>query len=188
MSDLIERTTRGIFRDLMTDSTKPGIGAAFQDEGFAPNPDCTYQDTSVRRALTQAYLEAVDWTDPGHVSRFLRAVERLLHGWERQHIEKLWRSLRRDGYDVDEATGQITTIGPRLTIDSLTDLADPSAIREQLDRIRRAANDDSATAIGSADEMGEARGRQAGLPQHPVHRKACPRHNTPTPPIAGRRW
>ncbi len=56
MSDLVARTTRGIFSDLMTRST---IGAAFQDEGIAPNPGCTYQDTSVRRETTQAYPEVV---------------------------------------------------------------------------------------------------------------------------------
>jgi hypothetical protein len=41
--DLVGRTTRGIFRDLMTGSTVGAIETAFQDEGFAPNPDCHYQ-------------------------------------------------------------------------------------------------------------------------------------------------
>jgi len=40
--ELISRTTRGLFRDLMTNSTVGRIGAAFQDEGFAPSSDCTY--------------------------------------------------------------------------------------------------------------------------------------------------
>lgn len=39
--DLISRTTRGLFRDLMIGSTLGEIGAAFQDELFAPNPDST---------------------------------------------------------------------------------------------------------------------------------------------------
>jgi hypothetical protein len=33
--ELISRTTRGLFRSLMTGSTVGEIGAAFQDEGFA---------------------------------------------------------------------------------------------------------------------------------------------------------
>jgi hypothetical protein len=85
---LVSRTTRGIFRDLMTNSTVGAISAAFQDEGFAPNPDPTCQDSSVRRETTPSYLDAVDWTDSGHVSRFLRAVERLLHEFEAQHLGK----------------------------------------------------------------------------------------------------
>lgn len=156
MTDLIGRTTRGIFRDLTTSSTVGAIDAAFQDERFAPNPDCRYQDSSVRRETTQAYLEAVDWTDPAHVSRFLRVAERLLHGWEAQHLTQFWQSLRRDGYDVDHVTGQISPRGPKLTIDSLSKITDPSAIREQLDRIRRSANDDPALAIGTAKELVES--------------------------------
>ena len=38
MPDLVGRATRGLFRDLMTDSTLGQIAAAFEDEGFAPNP------------------------------------------------------------------------------------------------------------------------------------------------------
>ncbi len=64
MSELISRTTRGLFRDLMTGSTLGEIGAAFQDELFAPNSDSAYEDSSVRRTLTQEYLDSVDWTDP----------------------------------------------------------------------------------------------------------------------------
>lgn len=156
MTDLIGRTTRGIFRDLTTDSTVSAIDRAFQDEGFAPNPDSTYQDSSVRRETTQSYLEAVTWSDPTHVARFLRVVERLLHGWDQQSLGKFWQTLRRDGYDVNESTGQVTSVGPRLSIESLSNISDPSAIREQLDRIRRATSDDPALAVGSAKELIES--------------------------------
>ncbi len=156
MSDLISRTTRGIFRQLMTSSTVGAIGAAFQDEGFASYPDCTYEDSSIRRMTTQSYLDAVNWSDPGHVARFLRAAERLLHGWEAQYLTQFRHSLRRDGYDVDDDTGRITPTGPPLAIASLAKVTDPSAIREQLDRIRRAVNDDPALAIGSAKELIES--------------------------------
>ncbi len=140
----------------MTSSTQGEIASAFQDEGFAPNADCAYQDSSVRRELTQSYLEAVNWSEPTHVQRFIRVAERLLHGWEPQHLEKFWRSLQRDGYDVDRATGQITTAGLRLSIASLARVKDPSAIREQLDRIRRAVEDDPALAVGGAKELIES--------------------------------
>ena len=54
MNDLINGTTRGLFRDLMTDSTVGAISTAFQDEGFAPDPDSAYQDTSIRRVTTRS--------------------------------------------------------------------------------------------------------------------------------------
>jgi hypothetical protein len=142
MTDLVGRTTRGVFRDLMTASTVGAINTAFQDEGFMPDPDCRYEDSSVRRRTTQSYLETVDWTDPREVGRFLRVAERLLNGWEPQCLSHFHQSLRRDGYQVDEQTGQITPIGPQLSIESIARLADPSAIREGFERIRRAISDD----------------------------------------------
>jgi hypothetical protein len=53
VNDLISRTTRGLFRDLMTGSTVGEIGAAFQDQLFVLRTTCPYQDSSVRRTLTQ---------------------------------------------------------------------------------------------------------------------------------------
>ena len=70
--ELISRTTRGLFRSLMTASTVGAIASAFQDEGFVPDPDCGYQDGSIRRQTTQEYLDAIDWSDPGQVRRALR--------------------------------------------------------------------------------------------------------------------
>ena len=155
-NELISRTTRGIFRDLMTDTTLGAIGTAFQDEGFAPNHDCTYEDSSQRRTATQAYLEAVDWTDAGHIRRVLRVFERLLHGYDPEYTRNFINALRRDGYLVDKETGHITPVGPHFPTGSLADLKDPSAIREQLNRIQRAVIDDPALAVGSAKELIES--------------------------------
>lgn len=158
MPELVGRTTRGLFRDLMTGSTVGQIAAAFQDEGFAPNPDCSWSDSSVRRIEAQSYLESVAWTDPGHVRRFLNATERLLAGWpaESLTLQQFHQSLRRDGYQVDDRTGQITATRVPLSIGSAAHLRDPSAIQEGLERIRRAVSDDPALAIGSAKELIES--------------------------------
>jgi Abortive infection C-terminus len=154
--ELISRTTHGLFRSLMTGTTLGEIGAAFEDEGFASNPDCTYEDSSVRRQSTQAYLEAVDWSDPRRVALALRVFERLLHGYDAQYTEQFRHSLRRDGYVTDPDTGHITPAGPQFATASLAALKDPSAIREQLDRIQRAIADDPALAVGSAKELIES--------------------------------
>jgi hypothetical protein len=154
--ELISRTTRGLFRQLMTGSTLGEISAAFEDEGFAPDPDCTYEDSSVRRQSTQAYLDAIDWTDPRRVMLALRVFERLLHGFEDRYTEQFRQSLRRDGYVTDPSSGHITAAGPQFAAASLAGLKDPSAIREQLDRIQRAIADDPALAVGSAKELIES--------------------------------
>lgn len=168
VNELIGRTTRGLFRDLMTDSTYGAIGAAFEDEGFAPNPDCTYENSSVRRTRTQEYLEAIDWTDARHVDRVLRVFERLLRGYEPQRTRNFHNALRRDGYVVDDDTGHISPVGPRISLSSLSQLGDPSAIHQQLGRTQRAALDDPALAIGTAKELVESTAKvvlkERGLP------------------------
>ena len=168
MSDLVSRTTRGLFRDLMTGSTLGEIGAAFQDESFAPSPDCGYEDSSVRRTLTQEYLEAVDWTSDEQVTRVLRVFERLVHGFDPQSSARFLNSLRRDGYLLDADTGHIAPTGPRFSLVSLDNLSDASAIRQQLDRIQRAVLDDPALAVGSAKELVESAAKvvltERGLP------------------------
>jgi hypothetical protein len=95
-------------------------------------------------------------TDPREVGRFLRVAERLLNGWEPQCLSHFHQSLRRDGYQIDEQTGQITPVGPQLSIESIARLADPSAVREGFERIRRAISDDPALAVGSAKELIES--------------------------------
>src|ERR1035437_3094058 len=159
MADLISRTTRGMFRDLMTNSTWGRISAAFQDEGFAPNPDCTYEDSSVRRQRTQSYLEGIDWRSPDQVGRALRVFERLLHDFRDQETQQLRDSLTRDGCIVDPFTGRITApepSGPYFREESLSGLTDPAAIRDHLDRIQRSIGGDPAAAIGSAKELIES--------------------------------
>jgi Abortive infection C-terminus len=155
-AELISRTTRGLFRSLMTGSTLAEISTAFEDEGFAPDPDCTYEDSSVRRQSTQAYLDAIDWSDPRRVMLALRVFERLMHGFEASYTDQFRQSLRRDGYITDPASGHISAPGPQFAAASLAGLKDPSAIREQLDRIQRAIADDPALAVGSAKELIES--------------------------------
>jgi hypothetical protein len=87
---------------------------------------------------------------PGEGGLFLRVAERLLHGWEAQQLSQFRQSQRRDGYQVDVWTGQITPAGPRLSMESIAKLADPSAIHEGFERIRRAISDDPAHSQSAA--------------------------------------
>lgn len=167
--DLISTTTRGLFRDLMTDIPVGAITTAFQDEGFPPNPDCTYSDSSVRSTTTQEYLESVDWSDPGHIKRVLRVFERLLDGSEDGRIlQRFRRSLGRDGYLYDLETSEITGTGARLSGGALAGLRDPAAIQEQLERIQRAMQHDPALVVGTAKELIESTAKtvlsERGLP------------------------
>lgn len=153
--ELISRSTRGRFRTLMTASTDGQIRAAFQDEGFAPNPDSSWDDGSVRRTTTQHHLEAVDWTDHTHVTRALRVMARLMEDFDDQYSEPVLKALRGDGCQIDERriTIAATAALPRIPLDGLRD---PTAILDNLDRIQRAISDDPAQAVGSAKELIES--------------------------------
>lgn len=168
--DLIRRVSRDLFRNLMKDEgTIALINRAFQGVGFdEPSPADSREELGQRRGLTQAYLDAVDWTDTRQVGLALRAFEWLLHGSRGPDVDNFFASLRRDGYVVDPPTGRITSAGPRFPTGSLANLKDPSAIREHLDRIQHAVVDDPALAIGSAKELIESTAKVAlterGLP------------------------
>lgn len=157
-AELISSTTRGQFRDLTTGSTHGRISAAFQDEGFAPNPDSSWDDGSVRRTTTQHYLESVNWTDHDHVTRALRAMARLMDEFEDRWVEPVRKALRRDGCQID-ADGTITPPTPPaapLPQIPLDGLRDPDAILDHLHRIHRAGDEDPALVIGSAKELIES--------------------------------
>jgi hypothetical protein len=79
-----------------------------------------------------------------------------MRGFEAGYTEQFRQSLRRDGYIADPGSGHIRAAGPQFAAASLAGLKDPSAIREQLDRIQRAIADDPALAVGSAKSSSRA--------------------------------
>jgi len=153
--ELVTRRARRAFREIAPAIVCREIDSIWQDEGFAPGP--SNEETGERRNLYQRYLDSVDWTDAGHVMRALRAFEETARQVEPQYAKDAFDRLRADGYRVDDR-GRVT--GVRVTTlraGALADLKDPSAIRDNLDRIQRAVADgDDAQAIGSAKELVES--------------------------------
>ncbi|MEU4711636.1 abortive infection family protein [Nocardia salmonicida] len=163
---LISPATRRVFREIAPGIVLREIDGLWQDEGFAPGP---YPEdlSGERRSQFQSYLNAVDWTDRGHVQRALRVFERLLvHGGDLDAIRK---ELDRDGYILDN-NGRITPKPTGHLRDSaIAATQDPSAIRDHLERIARAvADEDPAQVIGSAKELIESTAKivlvERGLP------------------------
>lgn len=160
----MSRTTLGAFRSLMTDSTVGTIQAAFQDEGFAPNPNCTYQDSSSRRITTEEYLSNINWQEPRIYDRVIPVFQRLLGSVKpgdstyRSGWDTFVGLMARDGWDVDD-NGIITAKHDPLLLapEAIATLSDASAIHEQLERLRRAASaGDPPAVIGSAKELVES--------------------------------
>ena len=161
MSDLVTRGTRGRFRTLATDSTVGAISTAFQDEGFAPNHDSTYEDSSVRRVTAQQYMESVDWTDHRQVACALRAMERVVEDYSEEHAGKFWAALESEGYHRHFETGRLILPEQppervQLPEGSLAGLTDPAVIKSHLRRIHGSIETDPELAIGSAKELIES--------------------------------
>ena len=166
--ELVSQGTRRTVRDLMSNTVLREIDAMWQDEGFAPGPEPDPPVGGQRVSLFQSYLDTVDWTDPGHVRRALRVFEVALHDFQPEDLTRAARLFGRDGYLLED--GRITG-GPVIVLREgvLSGLTDPAAIREHLDRIARAIeDDDAAQAIGSAKELIESTAKvvlhERGLP------------------------
>jgi hypothetical protein len=164
--DLVSERTRIAVRDLMSDVTLREIDQMWQDELFPPAED-PEPVGGQRVTRWQGYMDLVDWTDAGHVSRALRVFEVALRPWLTPPagytwglevaIPRLRRLLERDGYTYTD-TGRI--VGGRTQVVSKTllrDLSDPAVIQDHLDRIAHAIErDDPALVIGSAKELIES--------------------------------
>ncbi|UGT70795.1 abortive infection family protein [Nocardia gipuzkoensis] len=178
-SELVNKRTREAVRDQMSGTVLREVDEMWQDELFAPPEQDPEPVGGERVTRFQGYLDQVDWTDPGQVSRALRVFEVALrhlfhHPWApdwdpSENIERLRRLFARDGYTFDNQ-GRITG-GPPIVLrrEDLGDLRDATVIFEHLDRIDHAVSrDDPALAIGSAKELVESTAklvlRERGVP------------------------
>jgi hypothetical protein len=137
------------------------IEGQWQDQGFVPVSDLHYQDSSERRMTFEAYAAGVDWTDVAQVERALRVFESQLRWLARQEwhrpssFDEVRELLDDDGFELDERC-RIRWRRPPALEATLGRLTDPSGIRAELERIRRALPDDPAGAIGAAKQLVEA--------------------------------
>ena len=171
--ELIRRGTRNAFRSLATSIPQAAVAEFWQNEGFTPVADLDYQDSSVRRWTFQSYAQRVDWTDLVQVERALRMFEWQLRWLTRQpnhddsNFDDVRHWLERDGLELDDEH-KIHWSRPIGLEHSLHALTDPSGIRTELERARRALPDDPAGAIGAAKQLVEATAKvvlhERGLP------------------------
>jgi Abortive infection C-terminus len=159
--ELLSKATRRAFRGLATDVFVKAIQGSWQDHGFAPVSEFHYDDSSVRRTTFESYAAGVDWADVAQVERALRVFEAQLRWLARQpwhranSFDEIRELLDRDGFQLDGGC-RIHWRRPPALEATLAGLTDPSGIRAELERIRRALPDDPAGAIGAAKQLVEA--------------------------------
>ncbi|WP_176218360.1 abortive infection family protein [Saccharomonospora piscinae] len=150
----------------MSGTTLREIDEMWQDEYFPPAED-PEPVGGQRVTRFQGYLDQVDWTDEGHVSRAVRVFEVALrflfkipdnpHWDPSNNIQRIRKLLARDGYELT-TNGRIVGSPTIVVTDRLlSNLKDPLVIQDHLSRIATAIErDDPAQVIGSAKELVES--------------------------------
>jgi hypothetical protein len=123
-----------------------------------------------RRSLFQQYLHTLDLTKSRDVRKLLTLFANVLselesskakvdafnHDYLVRTFDLLCRLLQRDGYQYKN--GQVITVARETPLDDLQDTISPldaPHLQEQIERMRQAAEDDPALAIGTAKEIVE---------------------------------
>jgi hypothetical protein len=160
--DLISKTTRNEFRELLVGYTLREIEMTFDAGGITPRADYQPTVSGQRRGLVEAYYANLDFSSRSDVKKLLpvyqEIIENLTQAAERQPngdhvttINGLLRRMERDGFRYEggrfasDALNVVTVDAP-----SLVQLTEAS-IQEHLEKARqKIANADPAGAIANA--------------------------------------
>lgn len=161
--ELISKTTRNEFRELLTGYTLHEIEMIFDAGGLTPRADHQQTVSGQRRGLVEAYYANIDFSSAPDVRKLLavyeEVIERLRQAQDRvgnpeavdSTIESLLRRMARDGFRYVE--GRFSTDALNAAVvhtPALVQLTEES-IQEHVGKARqKIANGDAAGAIASA--------------------------------------
>ncbi len=157
--DLISRTTRNHFREWLVGWTLREIDDLFTAHGFEHSfipPELL--PSGQRRSSVELFYESVEWANPEHVARMLRAYEDIIFQIEDRslpHVVQMLRYLERDGY-VLEGNSLVAKGSPTALSTAVLASLGSKHLAEHVQRIERSLSDDPAQAIGSAKELLES--------------------------------
>jgi hypothetical protein len=168
MADLISKKTRTEFREYFVGTTLRIISDEFDAADVPLDTTYTPDTGGARRSLVEQYYHAVNFSSWRDVRKVLRVYENVLIALEEQcndadgrtvaiagkRLSRLIGCLQRDGFNY--VAGKITAVAHNLTIEDLSQTAatlDNQVLRQQIDRIRDAIEEDPDLAIGTAKEL-----------------------------------
>jgi hypothetical protein len=171
MADFISKKTRNEFREYFVGTTLRTISEEFDAADVPLASDYSPPVSGERRSLVEQYYHAVNFSSWRDVQKVLRVYESVLIDLEERiknpyqdrkddyvvrEFAILTNHLKRDGFAYSD--GKITAAAHNPTIEELADTAsgfDSKILRQQIDRIRNAIDDDPDLAIGTAKELVE---------------------------------
>ena len=160
---LISKRTRNEFRETLVGFVLREIEMFFEGAGVSKNEDYVPSVDGARRSLVEQFYAGIDFDSPADVKKLLSAYGEIVLSMDRNSFNEstrinLMRLMKRDGYDFD---GDIFVPLPNRqqplveTIRSLASSFDLPALRLEIDRLTRAADEDPSLAVGTAKEMVE---------------------------------
>lgn len=159
--DLISKTTRNEFREILTGHTLREIEMTFDAGSLAPRADYQPTVSGQRRGLVEAYYANIDFTSASDVKKLLavyeEVIENLTQAAERNPefnhsatINALVRRMERDGFRYVEGRFVSDKLDASVihapTLVQLTE----TSLQEHIEKARhKIANNDAAGAIAS---------------------------------------
>ena len=161
--DLISKRTRNEFRETLVAFVLREIEMFFEGAGLSKNEDYVPPVAGARRSLVEQYYVVVDFSSPSDIKKLLSVYGEIVISLERNGVnestrDNLLRLMKRDGYDFDGDTFVPLPSKQQPLVDTIRSLAasfDLPALRDEIDRLTRAADEDPALAVGTAKEMVE---------------------------------
>ena len=169
MPDIISKKTRLEFREYFVGNTLREIAQEFDAADVPCDADFTPPESGQRRSLVEQYYHAIDFASWRDVQKILRVYESVLLTLEEAVKVPVWgqknepgertlstlkRCLERDGFNY--ADGRLVASGQHPSLEQLVETAqsfDSHSLRQQIDRIRSAIDEDPSLAIGTAKEL-----------------------------------
>jgi len=139
------------------------IAELFLVEGFSRAEDVVPTASGARRLEADAFHQAIDFTSPEQVERYLRIVERLVEDYDRDadddstvRRDALLRALRRAGIEPYETTGRLRLSSRPLAASArLAAMPTESDIRLHVRSLER-LDQEPEEMVGAAKELVEA--------------------------------
>ena len=161
--DLISKRTRNEFRETLVAFVLREIEMFFEGAGLSKNEDYVPPMDGARRSLVEQYYIVVDFSSPSDIKKLLSVYGEIVISLERNGVNEstrgnLLRLMKRDGYDFDGDTFVPLPSKQQPLVDTIQSLAasfDLPALRDEINRLTRAADEDPALAVGTAKEMVE---------------------------------
>lgn len=172
-NELISKKTRYEFREFLASWTLREIELEFDSADIICNAGYEPNVSGARRSLIEKYYASIEFTNPHHIKKVIKAFENILNkaldqvnnssdsqpDWSKQiknHTDNLLKFLARDGFVFKN--GYLSPVTNNFLVGEISAKAlefNDTYLQEQISRIEASINSDPTLAIGSAKELVE---------------------------------